>query len=107
MVGGNISSEKIDLLIYGPSKPIVENGFSDQFVLHTVRDQARPRAIDARELEKIRGIAVTYNTVRPTRRRWRAFRSSKSSQASASVTTTSIPLTPVNITSSSPIRLTC
>ena len=31
MVGGNISSEKIDLLIYGPSKPIVDNGFSDQF----------------------------------------------------------------------------
>jgi len=34
MAGGNISSEKIDLLIYGPSKPIVDNGFSDQFVLH-------------------------------------------------------------------------
>ena len=34
MVGGNISSEKIDLLVYGPSKPIVDNGFSDQFVLH-------------------------------------------------------------------------
>ena len=35
MAGGNISSEKIDLLIYGPSKPIVDNGFSDQFVLHS------------------------------------------------------------------------
>ena len=34
MSGGNISSEKVDLLIYGPSKPIVDNGFSDQFVLH-------------------------------------------------------------------------
>lgn len=29
-----ISSEKIDLLVYGPHKPIVDNGFSDQFVLH-------------------------------------------------------------------------
>jgi len=38
MVGGNISSEKIDLLIYGPSKPIVDNGFSDQFVLALFRD---------------------------------------------------------------------
>jgi hypothetical protein len=28
------SSEKIDLLIYGPVRPILENGFSDQFVLH-------------------------------------------------------------------------
>ena len=35
MVGGIISSEKIDLLIYGPSKPIVEHGFSDHFVLHS------------------------------------------------------------------------
>ena len=34
MVAGNNSSEKIDLLIYGPSRPILENGFSDQFVLH-------------------------------------------------------------------------
>jgi len=35
MVGGNISSEKIDLLVYGPSKPIVDNCCSDQFVLHS------------------------------------------------------------------------
>jgi len=35
MPGGTISSEKIDLLIYGPSKPIVDNGFSDQYVLHS------------------------------------------------------------------------
>jgi hypothetical protein len=28
MAGGNISSEKIDLLIYGPSRPILENGSS-------------------------------------------------------------------------------
>ncbi len=34
MAGGNISSQKIDLLVYGPNKPIVDNGFSDQFVLH-------------------------------------------------------------------------
>ena len=33
-MAGNISSEKIDLLVYGPNKPIVDNGFSDQFVLH-------------------------------------------------------------------------
>ena len=29
-----ISSEKIDLLIYGPIRPILENGFPDQFVVH-------------------------------------------------------------------------
>ena len=40
MVGGNISSEKIDLLVYGPNKPIVDNGFSDQFVLHPFETRA-------------------------------------------------------------------
>ena len=34
MATGSISSEKIDLLIYGPGRPILQNGFSDQFVLH-------------------------------------------------------------------------
>ena len=29
-----VSSEKIDLVVHGPHKPIVTNGFSDQFVLH-------------------------------------------------------------------------
>ena len=29
MAGGNISSDKVDLLIYGPIRPILENGFSD------------------------------------------------------------------------------
>ena len=40
MVAANISSEKIDLLIYGPIRPILENGFSDQFVLHTAETRA-------------------------------------------------------------------
>src|SRR5438874_2183816 len=40
MVGGNMSSEKIDLLVYGPDKPIIDNGFSDQFVLHPFETRA-------------------------------------------------------------------
>ena len=32
---GTISSEKVDLLVYGPIRPILVNGFPDQFVLHT------------------------------------------------------------------------
>src|SRR3977135_4621527 len=62
MCAGNIASEKIDLVIYGPSRPILENGFSDQFVLHaaeTKHDLDRLTAV----AEKIRGIAVTYHTV--------------------------------------------
>jgi lactate dehydrogenase-like 2-hydroxyacid dehydrogenase len=64
MVGGNISSEKIDLLIYGPNKPIVDSGFSDQFVLHAFETIPDLERLTPAVAEKIRGAAVTYNTVR-------------------------------------------
>ncbi len=59
-----VSSQKIDIITHGPAKPIVENGFSDQFVLHhyeTTHDLERvPPDVAARA----RGMAITYNTVR-------------------------------------------
>src|SRR5258706_10382739 len=64
MVAGNISSEKIDLLIYGPSKPIVDNGFSDQFVLHAFETRHGLDRLPPAVAGKIRGAAVTYNSVR-------------------------------------------
>jgi lactate dehydrogenase-like 2-hydroxyacid dehydrogenase len=64
MVGGNISSEKINLLVYGPSKPIVDNGFSDQFVLHPFETIPDLERLSPAIAEKIRGAAITYNTVR-------------------------------------------
>jgi lactate dehydrogenase-like 2-hydroxyacid dehydrogenase len=64
MVGGNISSEKIDLLIYGPNKPIVDKGFSDQFVLHPFETRADLDRVSPAVAAKIRGAAVTYGTVR-------------------------------------------
>ena len=64
MVGGSISSDKIDLLIYGPSKPIVDNGFSDQFVLHPFETRNDLERLAPATAEKIRGIAITYNSVR-------------------------------------------
>jgi lactate dehydrogenase-like 2-hydroxyacid dehydrogenase len=64
MAGGNISSEKINLLIYGPSKPIVDNGFSDQFVLHKFETKADLERLTPADAAKIRGAAVTYNSVR-------------------------------------------
>src|ERR1700709_728489 len=48
--------------MYRPGRPILENGFSDQFVLHaaeTKHDLERLAAVAT----KIRGIAVTYHTV--------------------------------------------
>ena len=64
MAGGNIASEKIDLLIYGPSKPIVDNGFSDQFVLHGFETKHDLERLSPAIAARIRGAAVTYNTVR-------------------------------------------
>ena len=64
MVGANISSEKIDLLVYGPNKPIIDNGFSDQFVLHPSETRADLDRLNPAVAAKIRGAAVTYGTVR-------------------------------------------
>src|SRR5579883_2400071 len=64
MVGGNISSEKIDLLVYGPRKPIVDKGFSDQYVLHPFETRADLDRVTPAVAGKIRGAAVTYSTVR-------------------------------------------
>jgi lactate dehydrogenase-like 2-hydroxyacid dehydrogenase len=63
-MSGNISSEKIDLLIYGPNKPIVDKGFSDQFVLHPFETRADLDRVSPTVAAKIRGAAVTYSTVR-------------------------------------------
>jgi lactate dehydrogenase-like 2-hydroxyacid dehydrogenase len=59
-----ISSEKIDLLVYGPHKPIVDSGFSDQFVLHRFETRGDLDRLTPAVAEKVRGMAVTYNTVR-------------------------------------------
>jgi lactate dehydrogenase-like 2-hydroxyacid dehydrogenase len=64
MAGGNISSEKIDLLVYGPNKPIVDKGFSDQFVLHPFETRADLDRLNPAVAAKIRGAAVTYSTAR-------------------------------------------
>src|SRR3954471_17043168 len=63
MVGGNSSSDKVDLLIYGPSRPILENGFSDQYVLHAAETRHDLERLTPAMLEKIRGVAVTYHSV--------------------------------------------
>ncbi|MET0676203.1 MAG: 2-hydroxyacid dehydrogenase [Bradyrhizobium sp.] len=64
MAAATNSSEKIDLLIYGPIRPILENGFSDQYVLHRAEGHADLERLKPETAAKIRGIAVTYHTVR-------------------------------------------
>ncbi|MFQ3456168.1 2-hydroxyacid dehydrogenase [Bradyrhizobium sp. UFLA01-814] len=58
-----ISSEKIDLLIYGPIRPILENGFPDQYVLHRAESRGDLERLTPETVAKIRGIAVTYHTM--------------------------------------------
>src|SRR5256885_11769173 len=62
-MAGNITSEKIDLLIYGPIRPILENGFSDQYVLHTAESRGDLERLSPDTAAKLRGMAVTYHTV--------------------------------------------
>ena len=58
-MAANISSNKIDLLIYGPSKPIVDQGFSDQFILHSYETRTDLGRLNPDAAAKIRGVAVT------------------------------------------------
>jgi lactate dehydrogenase-like 2-hydroxyacid dehydrogenase len=62
-MAANISSEKIDLLIYGPIRPILQNGFSDQFVVHSAENTADLERLTADVSARMRGMAVTYHTV--------------------------------------------
>jgi lactate dehydrogenase-like 2-hydroxyacid dehydrogenase len=59
-----VSSEKIDLIIYGPTKKIVDNGFPDQFVLHHFETTHDLERLTPDVAARARGMAVTYNTVR-------------------------------------------
>ncbi len=64
MAAVTVSSEKIDLLVHGPNKAIVDDGFSDQFVLHHFETTHDLERLTPDVAAKVRGIAITYNSVR-------------------------------------------
>ncbi len=64
MAAGTVSSEKIDLLVHGPNKAIVDDGFSDQFVLHHFETTHDLERLTPDVAAKVRGMAITYNSVR-------------------------------------------
>jgi len=66
-MAANISSEKVDLLIYGPMRPILQNGFSDQFVVHSAETRADLERLTSDTAARMRGMAVTYHTVAANR----------------------------------------
>jgi lactate dehydrogenase-like 2-hydroxyacid dehydrogenase len=59
MASANGSQDKVDLLVYGPSKPVVDGGFPAQFVLHKLESQRDLDRLAPDVAARIRGIAVT------------------------------------------------
>ena len=53
------SSEKADILVFGPPKPVITKGLAEGSVLHAYENQRDLGRIGAAAAERIRGIAVT------------------------------------------------
>src|ERR1700739_1893495 len=64
VAAGTISSEKIHLVVHGPRKPIVDNGFPDHCVLQQFETMGDLDRLTPEIADKVRGLAITYNTVR-------------------------------------------
>jgi lactate dehydrogenase-like 2-hydroxyacid dehydrogenase len=58
-MAANGSQEKVDVLIYGPSKPVIDNGFPANFVLHKYENQRDLSRLAPEIAGRIRGVAVT------------------------------------------------
>ncbi len=58
-MAANASTDKVDVLIYGPSKPVIDGGFPANFVLHKFENQHDLGRLAADVSGRIRGIAVT------------------------------------------------
>jgi lactate dehydrogenase-like 2-hydroxyacid dehydrogenase len=59
MAASSPSSEKADILVFGPPKPIISKGLVEGFSLHAYENQRDLGRIGAAAAERIRGIAVT------------------------------------------------
>jgi lactate dehydrogenase-like 2-hydroxyacid dehydrogenase len=63
MAAGAVSSDKIDLLVYGPVRPILEKGFPEHFALHMAETRADLERLPPDVVGAIRGITVSNHTV--------------------------------------------
>ncbi len=59
MAGDAGSADTIDVLIYGPRKPVVDEGFPVGFALHRCEQQADLETLSDDVRARIRGVAVT------------------------------------------------
>ncbi|ABD86148.1 2-hydroxyacid dehydrogenase [Rhodopseudomonas palustris] len=55
----DVSSEQVDLLLYGPDKPLIDAGFPDRFGLHKAEQLADLERLAPDIAARIRGVAVT------------------------------------------------
>jgi lactate dehydrogenase-like 2-hydroxyacid dehydrogenase len=58
-MAANAAQDKIDVLVYGPSKPVIDGGFPANFVLHKFENQHDLGRLAPDVAGRIRGIAVT------------------------------------------------
>jgi lactate dehydrogenase-like 2-hydroxyacid dehydrogenase len=58
-MAANAAQDKIDVLIYGPSKPVIDGGFPANFVLHKFENQRDLGRLAPDVAARIRGVAVT------------------------------------------------
>lgn len=58
-MAANGSQEKVDVLVYGPSKPVIDNGFPANFILHKFEHHRDLGRLAPEIAGRIRGIAVT------------------------------------------------
>ncbi|MBB5053144.1 lactate dehydrogenase-like 2-hydroxyacid dehydrogenase [Afipia massiliensis] len=58
-MAANGSQEKVDVLVYGPSKPVIDGGFPANFVLHKFENQHDLSRMTPDIAARIRGVAVT------------------------------------------------
>jgi len=59
MAGDTEATDKIDLLIYGPSKPVINDGFPEQYALHKCEQPGDLDRLTDDIRARIRGVAVT------------------------------------------------
>jgi lactate dehydrogenase-like 2-hydroxyacid dehydrogenase len=59
MPGETGAADKIDLLIYGPRKQVIDEGFSDAYALHKCEQLGDLERLTPEVRDRIRGIAVT------------------------------------------------
>lgn len=58
-MAANAAQDKVDVLVYGPSKPVIDGGFPANFVLHKFENQRDLGRLAPDVAARIRGVAVT------------------------------------------------